>query len=73
MHVPALIQKHEQSPRIGFLLSLWQLRSLFCRLLNAPLSDRDKKNKKRVCYGLLFPGNLDLSSLTSGGPVVLLF
>ena len=27
---------------------------------------------KRVCNGLLFPGNLDPSSLTPGGPVVLL-
>ena len=26
---------------------------------------------KRVCNGLLFPGNLDPSSLTPGGPVVL--
>ena len=48
MHVPALIQKHEQSPRIGFLLSLWQLCSLFCRLLDAPLSDRDKKKIKNL-------------------------
>ena len=28
--------------------------------------------KKRVCNGLLFPGNIDPSSLTPGGPVVLL-
>ena len=39
-------------------------------LLNAPLSDRDKK--KSVWNGLLFPGNLDPSSLTPGGPIVLL-
>ena len=26
--------------------------------------------KRRVCNGLLFPGNLDLSSLTPAGPVV---
>ena len=32
-------------------------------LLNAPLSDRDKKG---VCNGLLFPGNLHPSSLTPG-------
>ena len=39
-------------------------------LLNAPVSDRDKK--KSVWNGLLFPGNLDPSSLTPGGPIVLL-
>ena len=32
-------------------------------LLKVPLSDR-------VCNGFLFPGNLDPSSLTQGGPVV---
>ena len=39
-------------------------------LLNALLSNRDKK--ERVCNGLLFPGNIDPSSLTPGGPIVLL-
>ena len=37
-------------------------------LLKASLSDRDKK--KRVCNGLLFPGNLDPPSLMLGGTVV---
>ena len=41
-------------------------------LLNAPLSERDNNEKKGVCNGLFFPGNLDPSSLTPGGPVVLL-
>ena len=36
-------------------------------LLKAPLSDRDKK---RICNGLLFPGNLHPSSSTPEGPVV---
>ena len=27
------------------------------------MSDRDKKEKKRVCNGLLFPGNLDRPSV----------
>ena len=39
-------------------------------LLNAPLSNRDKK--KRVCIGFLFPGNLGPKSVTLGNPVVLL-
>ena len=39
-------------------------------LLNAPLSDREKK--KAVCNGFVFPGNLDPLSLTPGGPIVLL-
>ena len=39
-------------------------------LLNAPLSDRGKK--KSVCNGLLFTGNIHPSSMTLGGPVVLL-
>ena len=38
-------------------------------LLNAPLSDRGKKS---VCNGLLFTGNIHPSSMTLGGPVVLL-
>ena len=38
-------------------------------LLNAPLSDKRDK-RKRACYGLLFPGNLDPLLLTPGGPVV---
>ena len=48
--------------------------ALYCVvLLNAPLSDRDQK-KKKMClqYTLLFPGNLDPSSLTPGDPIVLL-
>ena len=39
-------------------------------LLNAPLSDREKK--KAVCNGFVFPGNLDPLSLTPGSPIVLL-
>ena len=37
-------------------------------LLSAPLSGEEKKN---VCHGLLFVGNLDPLSLMPGGPVVL--
>ena len=51
-------------------LCLWQLCSLLCRPPQRSLSDRDIK--KGVSNGLLFPGNLDPSSLTPGGPVVLL-
>ena len=47
--------------------------ALYCIvLLNAPLSDRDKKKKMCLQYTLLFPGNLDPSSLTPGDPIVLL-
>ena len=35
-------------------------------------SSEGSRSKKRVCNGLLFPGNLDPSSMTLGGPVVLL-
>ena len=56
--------------RRGFFLCLWQLCSLLCRPPQRSLSDRDIK--KGVSNGLLFPGNLDPSSLTPGGPVVLL-
>ena len=56
--------------RQGFFLCLWQLCSLLCRPPQRSLSDRDIK--KGVSNGLLFPGNLDPSSLTPGGPVVLL-
>ena len=41
-------------------------------LLDVPLSDQDKKKKKRVCNGFLFLGNLDPLSVTLGGCVVLL-
>ena len=51
-------------------LCLWQLCSLLCRPPQRSLSDRDIK--KGVSNGLLYPGNLDPSSLTPGGPVVLL-
>ena len=58
----------------GFFLSLWNFAHYCVFLLNAPLSDRDekKKKKKHLCSGLLLPGNLDPSSLSPGGPIVLL-
>ena len=55
----------------GFFLSLWNFAHYCVFLLNAPLSDRDEK-KKHLCSGLLLPGNLDPSSLSPGGPIVLL-
>ena len=51
-------------------LCLWQLCSLLCRPPQRSLSDRDIK--KGVSNGLLFSGNLDPSSLTPRGPVLLL-
>ena len=54
-----------------FFLFLWNFAYYCVFLLNAPLSDRDEK-KKHLCSGLLLPGNLDPSSLSPGGPIVLL-
>ena len=67
----------------GFCLPLWQLCSLLCRPPQRS-TERSKKKKRCLqsgvhylcigngscCNGLLFPGNLDPSSLTPGGPVV---
>ena len=67
----------------GFCLRLWQLCSLLCRPRQR-LTERSKKKKRCLqsgahqlcigdgscCNGLLFPGDLDPSSLTRGGPVV---
>ena len=67
----------------GFCLRLWQLCSLLCRPPQRS-TERSKKKKRCLqsgvhylcigngscCNGLLFPGNLDPSSLTPGGPVV---
>ena len=54
----------------GFCLCLWQL----CSLLRRPpqCSTERSRKKKAVCNGFVFPGNLDPSSLTPGGPIVLL-
>ena len=67
----------------GFCLRLWQLCSLLCSPPQRS-TERSKKKKRCLksgahylcigngscCNGLLFPGNLDPSSLTPGGPVV---
>ena len=67
----------------GFCLRLWQLCSLLCSLPQRS-TERSKKKKRCLksgaityvlvvgscCNALLFPGNLDPSSLTPGGPVV---
>ena len=60
-------------PRV-FPMPLYNFAHYNVVLNNAPLSDRDKrkKKKKRDCNGLLFSGNLDTSSLTPGGSVVTL-
>ena len=69
----------------GFCLRLWQLCSSFLLCSPPQRSTERSKKKKRClksgahylyigngscCNGLLFPGNLDPSSLTPGGPVV---
>ena len=67
----------------GFCLRLWQLCSLLCSPPQRS-TERSKKKKRCLksgaityvlvmgscCNALLFPGNLDPSSLTPGGPVV---
>ena len=53
----------------GFFFAFGNFAHQFFVLLNAPLSDRDKK---RVCNGFLFPGNLGAQSVTLRSPVVLL-
>ena len=75
MQVPALIQiviLKGVCRSVVLLLSTFSCFSIlafgdsahyYVVLLKVPLSDR-------VCNGFLFPGNLDPSSLTQGGPVV---
>ena len=53
----------------GFFFAFGNFARYCVVLLNAPLSDRDKK-KKSFCHGLLFPRNLDLASVTPGGPII---
>ena len=54
----------------GFFFAFGNFARYCVVLLNAPLSDRDKKKKKSFCHGLLFPRNLDLASVTPGGPII---
>ena len=56
----------------GFFFAFGNFAHQFFVLFNAPLNDRDKKKKKRVCNGFLVPGNLGAQSVALGGPVVLL-
>ena len=95
MQVPALIQKHQQLPRIVILKLYVDLLScssahfagfpFLPRVFPLPLATllvivtssstlhwAIEIKKKSVWNGLLFPGNLDPSSLTPGGPIVLL-
>ena len=51
----------------GFAFGFGNLAQYCVVLLNAPLSDRDIKT---FLQWVTFPGNLDPSSLTPGGPVV---
>ena len=68
---------------VGFAFACGNFAHYCVVLLNAPPSDRKRKrgvwNQEPItyvlvmgscCNGLLFPGNLDPSSLTPGGPVV---
>ena len=43
----------------GFFFAFDNFAHMFVVFLNAPLSDRDKQKRKRVCNGLRFPVNLD--------------
>ena len=52
----------------GFFFAFGNFARCCVVLLNTPLSDRDKK--KSFCHGLLFPRNLDLASVTPGGPII---
>ena len=54
----------------GFFFAFGNFARYCVVLLNTPLSDRDKKKKKSFCHGLLFPRNLDLASVTPGGPII---
>ena len=95
MQVPALIQKHQQLPRIVILKLYVDLLScssahfagfpFLPRVFPLPLATllvivtssstlhwAIEIKKKSVWNGLLFPGNLDPSSLTPGGSIVLL-
>ena len=68
---------------VGFAFACGNFAHYCVVLLNAPPNDRKRKrgvwNQEPItyvlvmgscCNGLLFPGNLDPSSLTPGGPVV---
>ena len=94
MQVPALIQKHKQSPRIVILKAVcrfvvftsahFPVFPFFPRVFPLHLATLlvtvsssstlhwviEIEKTKRVCNGLIFPGNHDPSSLTLGGAVV---
>ena len=68
---PQHILQFFQNFSAGFFFAFGNFAHHCVVLLDVPLSDQDKKKKKRVCNGFLFLGNLDPLSVTLGGCVVL--
>ena len=66
-----ILQFFQNFPRV-FSLPLATLLIIVSSSLTFHLAIKVKKNKKRVCNGFLFLGNLGPKSVTLGGPVVLL-